>query len=80
VTINPIFSSPFKIENLQLGCGLFLVVNIIRDYVATLATAVKNGFEGLLAHGKSPKVSLLEAKFSRHRQDSKNFPKNILLS
>jgi hypothetical protein len=50
---------------------------IIRQHWLPLS---ETGFGDLLAQGKSPKVSILEAKLSHHRQDSKNFPENILLS
>jgi hypothetical protein len=43
----------------------FSLVN--RDYVATLATVIKNGFWGLSAQGKPPKVFVLVKEF--HQSD-----------
>jgi hypothetical protein len=45
---------------------------LIRDYAATLATAVKNGFWDLFAYGNSPKVSVLEADSIQQWHDTIN--------
>jgi hypothetical protein len=58
-----------------------------RDYAATLVTAEKIdcpcpkiAFSDLLARGKSPKVSVLEAESSRRRHDSTSFLKKVIFS
>jgi hypothetical protein len=51
-----------------------------RDYAATFATIVKNGFEGLLPQGKYPKVYFLEAQSSNRRHDSISFLEKVIFS
>jgi hypothetical protein len=53
---------------------------LIRDYAATVATAIQKGFLGPLARGKSLKVSVLEAESSRRRHDSKSFFEKVIFS
>jgi hypothetical protein len=49
-----------------------------RDYAAALPAQLKNGFKGLLAQGKYPKVSGFEAKSFCRRHNSKSSLDKIL--
>jgi hypothetical protein len=56
------------------------ITGFLQDDSAPVVPLAKIGLGDLLAPGKSPQVSLLEANFPNYWQNNKNVPENILLS